>query len=139
MQITVNDLKTFYSDLGGRIVRKIIRRHILDFWPECKGLRLMGLGYAGPYLKPYIEEAERVFAVMPQSMSVHHWPIGERNLACLSNEAELPIETNSIDRIIVIHSLEFSDSIQETYNEIWRVLKSTGRLLVIVPNRQQTT
>lgn len=135
MQITVNDLKTFYADAIGQVVRRIIRAHVMDLWPECKGLRVMGFGFAGSYLKPYGQEAERTFTIMPRAMGVHHWPVGEKNLVCLADEGELPIETNSIDRIIVVHSLEFCDSIPDTYRELWRVLKSTGRLLVIVPNR----
>jgi SAM-dependent methyltransferase len=135
MQITVNDLKAFYDDLIGRIVRRIVRTHIRDVWPEGKGLRIMGLGYAGSYLKPYKDEAERVFTVMPRAMGAYQWPEGEKNCVVLSEEFDLPLETNSVDRIIVIHSLEFSNNIDETYAELWRVLKSAGRMIVIVPNR----
>lgn len=135
MHIGVSDLKTFYADLVGRIVRRIVRTHIHAFWPECKGLRMMGFGYASTYLKPYREEAEYTVAVMPKGMGVHHWPRGYKNMACLSDEYALPFETNSLDRVIVIHSLEFCDTINETYNELWRVLKSSGRMIVIVPNR----
>lgn len=135
MQITVNDLRSFYDELIGRIVKRVIRAHIRDVWPECKGLRMMGLGYAGSYLKPYAEEAERVFMVMPRPMGVYHWPEGNLNSVVLSEEYDLPLETNSVDRIIVIHSLEFSDSINETYADLWRVLKSSGRMIVVVPNR----
>ncbi len=135
MRIGVSDLKTFYADVVGRVVRRIIRTHIHALWPDCKGLRMVGFGYASTYLKPYKDEAERTIAVMPRAMGVHHWPRGEKNLACLTEEDELPFETNSVDRIIVIHSLEFCDSIDQTYSELWRILKSTGRMIVIVPNR----
>lgn len=135
MRINVSDLKTFYGDLIGRIVRRIVRTHIHALWPDCKDLRMVGFGYASTYLKPYKDEAERVIAVMPRSMGVHYWPRGDKNLTCLSEEYSLPLETNSVDRIIVIHSLEFCDTINETYTELWRVLKSTGRMIVIVPNR----
>ncbi|MEM6780420.1 MAG: methyltransferase domain-containing protein [Pseudomonadota bacterium] len=135
MRLTVSDLKTFYSEVRGRVVRNIIRTHIRALWPDCEGLRMMGFGYASTYLKPYKDEAERMVAVMPRAMGVHYWPRGEKNLACLSEENDLPFETNSIDRIIVIHSLEVCDNIDETYAELWRVLKSTGRMIVIVPNR----
>lgn len=135
MQIGVSDLKAFYSDLGGKIVRNIIRAHIHDFWPECKGQRVLGLGYANACLKLYEDEAERVVSVMPRDMGVHHWPYGKDNCACITEERDLPFETNSVDRIIIIHSLEFCDSISQTYDELWRILKSTGRMIVIVPNR----
>lgn len=135
MQIEIGDLKTFYAERTGRVVRRIIRAHIQDLWPDCKSMRMMGFGFAATYLKPYKDKAERVFSVMPRSMGVYYWPRNGDNLVCLSEEYNLPLETNSVDRIIVIHSLEFSDYVQPTYDELWRVLKSTGRMIVVVPNR----
>ena len=40
------DLKNFYNTLGGRIVRKVLRERILEFWPEgqAKDLRMVGMG-----------------------------------------------------------------------------------------------
>ena len=35
----------------------------------------------------------------------------------------------------MIHAVEYSERLQPNLQEIWRVLKSNGRLLVIVPNR----
>ena len=35
----------------------------------------------------------------------------------------------------MIHALEFMPDITPAFEEIWRVLKSNGRLLLIVPNR----
>lgn len=135
MHIEINDLKTFYAERAGRVVRRILRAHIKDFWPDCSGLRIMGFGFAGAYLKSFKLEAERVFAIMPSTMGVDYWPRNEQNLVCLSEEYNFPLETNSVDRIIVIHSLEFTDHLNPAYEELWRVLKSTGRMIVVVPNR----
>jgi SAM-dependent methyltransferase len=40
-----------------------------------------------------------------------------------------------VDRILLVHDVEFCEFLQPSLQEIWRVLKSTGRLLVVVPNR----
>jgi len=102
-------------------------------------MRIMGCGYATPFLRSFMDEAERVFAVMHAAGGAHYWPYhhypGEKNLVCLSEESELPIETNSLDRVLLIHDLEFSELLNEHLKEVWRVLKSNGRLLVVVPNR----
>ncbi len=132
------DLKAFYNGKAGRIVRRVMQERIREFWPDVRGLRIMGCGYATPYLRMFMEESERVFAVMPAAREAHHWPQAtpdEKNLVCLAEESELPIETASIDRVLMIHHLEFSELMQPALGEIWRVLKSNGRLLVIVPNR----
>ena len=137
MYRSVYDLKAFYNSRAGRMVRRILQERIREFWPDVHGLCVMGCGYATPYLRVFIEEAERSIALMPAGQGAHSWPQtgDEKNLACLSEEAELPIESNSVDRILLVHSLEFSEFLQPHLKEIWRILKSNGRLLVIVPNR----
>ncbi len=138
MTRSVYDLRVFYTSRIGRVVRRVLRERILEFWPDTKGLRVMGCGYATPYLRSFLEGSERVFAVMPGSMGAHCWPYkndGERNLVCLALESELPVETSSVDRILLVHNLEFAGSLHASLQEIWRILKPTGRLLVIVPSR----
>lgn len=97
----------------------------------------MGYGYALPYLRPFVQDAERVFNIMPASMGVHHWPDNPSfaNLACLAEEGDLPIETETVDRILMIHSLEYAEQSDVMLQELWRVLKSNGRMLIVVPNR----
>jgi SAM-dependent methyltransferase len=132
---TAYQLREFYKTLGGRIVRKLVRDRIEKIWPSIHGLRLIGGGYAVPYLKPAIEESERTVAVMFSSQGVHQWPDDMSNLTCLTDETDLPFETNSVDRILLIHSLEFTGFLQPAFEEFYRVLKSNGRILLVVPNR----
>ncbi|HEU4838304.1 MAG TPA: methyltransferase domain-containing protein [Micavibrio sp.] len=128
-------LRDFYKTLGGRIVRRLLREELLRLWPEAQGLRVLGGGYAVPYLKLYAEQSERTVAVMFSGQGVHYWPADGKNLAAIAHETDLPFETNSIDRILLIHSLEFTGFLKPAFEELWRVLKSNGRILVVVPNR----
>ncbi len=128
-------LRNFYKSLGGRIVRRLIRERLTAMWPDAKHLRILGAGYAAPYLKPYMDESERTICAMFTGQGVHHWPDDGENLTCLTDEADLPFETNSIDRILLIHSLEFTGFLKPAFEELWRVLKSNGRMIVVVPNR----
>ncbi len=130
------DLKEFYACKTGRLIRRILRSQILSFWPDAGKLRVLACGYAMPYMRPYLNDAERVIVQLPPMMDAHHWPDEGKNLVMLSSPVDLPIETNSIDRLLVVHGLEFSDNNpEEMFAEYWRVLKSTGRMIVIVPNR----
>lgn len=129
------DLKQFYNSFQGKVVRRLIRQKILNIWPDLKGLSLVGFGYAIPYLKPYQKQSERIAHMMPSQLGMQQWPVDGQNLVCVTQDASLPLETNSVDRMIIIHSLEYNDQPEETFDEIWRVLKSSGRVLVIVPNR----
>ncbi|MGB0719197.1 MAG: methyltransferase domain-containing protein [Bdellovibrionales bacterium] len=137
MHPSAYDLKSFYMTRSGRVVRRILNQHIQDLWPDTKGLRVLGCGYAVPYLMPFKDRCERSVAVMPAIGGAHHWPNakGDKNLVCLSEQSALPFETNSIDRILMIHDLEYREWLEPNFQELWRVLKSSGRLLVVVPNR----
>lgn len=133
------DFRGFYNSREGRVVRRILQGRIHAFWPDVKNLRLMGAGYATPYLRGFKDGAERVFAVMPAEQGAHPWPYNyngdEKNLVALAGDDALPVETNSLDRVLLIHDLEYAELPQSSLREVWRVLKSSGRLLVIVPNR----
>jgi len=142
------DLKEFYESVQGRVVQRILRQHIRQLWPDVRGQRVIGLGYAAPYLRPFLGEAARVVALMPMQQGAVFWPSegdGERRarplngpvhgLVGICDETELPIETNSVDRLLVIHTLNSAESMHAVLQEAWRVLSGQGRLLMIVPNR----
>jgi len=59
-----------------------------------------------------------------------------RNLAALSQEDALPLPDLSMDRILLVHSLEYSEQLRATLREVWRVMADGGRLVVVVPNRR---
>ncbi|MBX2834092.1 MAG: class I SAM-dependent methyltransferase [Micavibrio sp.] len=135
MQSDIYDLKAFYTSKVGRVVRRVMQERIRRFWPDMKGYRLLGGGYAVPYLRSYKAESERTLVMMTPDQGCTHWPHDEKNCVFLSNSAQLPIETNSVDRVILMHDLEYSSTPANDLDEIWRVLKSNGRALIIVPNR----
>lgn len=129
------DLKEFYDGLHGRVVQRLLRQHLRRFWPDVKGQRVVGYGYATPYLKPWVAEAERIVALMPQQQGAIYWPPEERGLVSLCDEGELPIETNSVDRMLIIHGVQGFENLDSILREAWRVLTGQGSLLLVVPNR----
>lgn len=129
------DLKEFYDTLQGRVVQRIIRQHLRHFWSDVKGQRTLGIGYAAPYLRPFIGEAERVACLMPMQQGAIFWPPEGRGLVAVCDEAELPIETNSVDRLLIVHAMSGPENIDAILREAWRVLAGQGRLVMIVPNR----
>jgi SAM-dependent methyltransferase len=136
MLVDVVDLRDFYRSRLGQVARRQLRVRIRKVWPDVTGMRVLGLGFATPYLRPFLGGAERVFALMPASQGVLPWPIGEKNLVALADEGELPLQDYSIDRVLLMHGLEFSERSRALLNEVWRVLAGGGRLLVLVPNRR---
>ncbi len=128
-------LKNFYNSRKGHIVHSVLEHQIRRFWSGVHPKKLLGYGYALPYLSPYHQENNYVFNLMPAQLGVHGWPSQGANLVGLHQESDLPLETNSVDFVLMMHGLEFLDDPEEAFTEVWRVMKSTGRLLIIVPNR----
>ena len=132
----VGDLKQFYDREIGHTARHLLRLRIRSLWPDLTGQRLLGIGYAIPYLRQFLGEAERIGAVMPAAQGVMPWPRDGAGMAVLSDETELPFQDNSIDRVLLVHALESSEHPGDMLKECWRVLAGGGRLLLVVPNRR---
>lgn len=135
MYPTSYELKAFYNSNHGRVIRHVLQNRVKDVWPSLKGKRILAYGYATPYLRPYLDESERCFALMPSSRGAVPWPPERNNLVGITNSDQLPIETESIDNIIIFHALEYGSLDDNTLAEMWRTLKSTGRIIVAAPNR----
>ena len=136
MRTDVVDLRDFYETSMGHVAQRMIRRRMRALWPDVKGQRVLGLGYATPLLRPILGEAERVAAAMPAGQGVLHWPPEGPNRVMLVDEAELPLPDVAVDRLLLVHALEHSEQIRPLLRECWRVLASGGRMLVVVPNRR---
>ena len=134
MQLDAGNLVDFYQSEVGQAARRMIVRRLKLLWPECKGLRVLGYGFAVPYLKSFLGEAERVVALMPAQAGVVAWPAG-RPLTVLGEESALPFADAMFDRILVVHGLEGADAARVLLRQLWRVLAPEGRLLVVAPNR----
>lgn len=135
MHLEVGELQSFYDGPTGRMSRRLIREQLREVWPSVRGLSVLGLGFATPYLQPFQSEAERVVALMPAQQGVTAWPGQAGNLVALADETNLPLPDASIDRVIVAHVLETSESLRPLLRQIWRVLTPAGRIVVVAPNR----
>jgi SAM-dependent methyltransferase len=136
MYLDVVDLRAFYAEHLGQVAAGLIGARLRKHWPSLKGERLLGMGYATPYLPALADGTERTIAFMPAVQGVVNWPPEGPNAAALVADDALPLPDAMIDRVLVIHSLEMSESPREQLREIWRVLAPGGRVLVVVPNRR---
>ena len=136
MSIDVVDLRNFYGQRLGAVARHFVSRGIRKRWADARGLRLLGVGYATPYLGPFREEAERTLAFMPAAQGVVKWPTMRPALSTLVDELELPLPDAAVDRMLLVHALEMSQDATALLREIWRVLAPSGQLLAVVPNRR---
>lgn len=136
MNVDIVDLREFYNSTLGRLAEHSISMALAPLWPRLPDERLVGLGYTVPYLDRFRPDTERTFAFMPAGQGAVNWPVGELSATALVFEEELPLPDSSIDRLLMVHSLEFTENPRETLKEVWRVLAPGGRLVIVAPNRR---
>jgi SAM-dependent methyltransferase len=136
MKADIVDIRTFYATMLGRITERAIARAIGALWAPVAQERLLGLGYALPWLDRLGADAERVIAFMPARQGATPWPVGAPSATALVFEDELPLPDASMDRILVVHALEHAENPRDMLNELWRVLTPGGRVVIVVPNRR---
>jgi len=136
MHADIVDLRQFYHSPLGKLAEFSISMALSSVWARLPEERLVGLGFAIPYLDRFKPDTERTFAFMPAGQGAINWPPGQLSNTALIFDEELPLPDSSIDRILMVHSLEFAENPRETLKEMWRVLAPGGRLVVVVPNRR---
>ena len=136
MHVDVLELRTFYYRTKlGRAAQRAIRDQVTTLWPDAKGQSVAGFGFSAPLLRPYLADARRVIALMPGQQGVMPWPTGQPNVSVLCEETLWPLESDSMNKLIVMHALETSEQPIALLDECYRVLAPEGRGLFIVPNR----
>ena len=134
MPLDSTELEAFYESRMGQVARRLISRRLREQWPDISGQRLLGFGYATPYLRSF-SEAERALAVMPEAQGAVPWGAEGRVQTALVNEHSLPFPDAAFDCLLIVHGLEAVESLRPTLRELWRVLTSEGRLIVVAHHR----
>lgn len=136
MSVDVVDLASFYDTPLGGVACRLVGRVLGRIWEERRGARLLGLGYATPYLPALAGGCERALAFMPAAQGVMHWPAPARSASALADPLMMPLPDSSIDRVLVVHALETVASPGELLHEIARILAPAGRVILVCPNRR---
>ncbi len=136
MHSDIVDLRSFYASPLGSLAERSITMALSAIWVNVPNERLVGLGYTLPWLERFGADAERALAFMPATQGAVVWPAAGPVATALVFDEELPLVDASIDRMLLVHSLEHAENPRETLNEIWRVLSPAGRVVIVVPNRR---
>lgn len=131
MQVDILDLKNFYHHSLGTHVRKAIAHALQELEVNLDDKATLCYGYAIPYLS----ETDASFGFMPAAQGIMAWP-SKKNKNALVYENALPLASQSVNTIVVIHGFEFCHFPEAFLKECWRVLKPEGRVILIVPNRR---
>lgn len=140
MWLDIIDLREFYASPMGRTVRRLIGQRLRALWPaqsaSVPGQRMLGLGFATPFLNLFEGEASHIVAAMPAGQGVMSWPEPSANRVALTDERALPFPDRMFDRLVLVHCVEGCPDLRAMMRECWRVLADGGRLVVVVANRR---
>ena len=138
MRLDVIELQEFYngSELG-RTTKELINRVLGTKIETDVGSLTIGFGFACPFLeKKFTEGEDKDFLLlMPSEQGVVSWPEKSKSVSALVDEVSWPVNTSSADLILISHGLEVSDNQDLLLQEVRRVLKDSGKLVILVPNR----
>ena len=89
MRRSIEDLRTFYGEPAGALVRRLLARRLDDAWGEAVNCDVLGIGYATPWLDAFVG-ARRLVAAMPGGQGVEHWPSVGKNRTVLVDDRACP-------------------------------------------------
>ena len=135
MRQNVRDLETFYASRLGRAANNMVLRRLSTIWPDLTGRDVLGYGYCYPYLTPYLTDAKRVVQAMPGSMGALAQRSPRGVMTCLTETTALPFEDGQFDNVLVAHGVEEVVMVPELLQELWRITRPEGKVIVIAPNR----
>lgn len=118
------DLRHFYKTPLGYQCQYFLGKYVKIFSQKAQQSGIIGYGL------PYISTIpEVVFSTLPVQQGID---FNQKNM-CLSHLDCLPLKDNCLDFLLVVHCFEFYERPLVFLQEIKRVLKDQGTLVIIVP------
>jgi len=130
MRRSIDELRSFYGDPKGALVRRILAAQLELAWGTADNCDVLGIGYATPWLGAFTG-ARRVIAAMPGGQGAEAWVAAARNRTVLVDDRALPFASGLFDRILLVHALEEADDAQALLNEASRLLSPSGRIIIV--------
>jgi SAM-dependent methyltransferase len=136
MHCDIVALRSYYATSAGKLAERMIGTALLGLVRSHPNERVLGFGYALPWLERFAANAERTLAFMPAGQGAYPWPKGQPCRTALVFEEDLPLPDSAVDTVLMVHALEHAQSPQDSLAEFWRVIAPNGRLIIIVPSRR---
>lgn len=136
MSVDVVDLREFYATPLGRRAAESITAALRRNGGLPSDIDVVGLGYPAPLFNALLESKDKAIILMPSRQGAVQWPLGATCRTALAEDDELPLATNSVQCVVVVHVLENTFDPIHVLDEIWRVLVPEGKLILIATNRR---
>ena len=132
MLYDVGRIDTFYNGARGQVVAKLLREDLSDIWRMSKTESNLAVGF--PFY--FFPEGSICPVLMPAEIGGMAWAQKKEIYTAIIDSNSWPLESDSIDCILITHALEFVPDQHSFLSEAGRVLKSAGKLIIMVPHRR---
>lgn len=134
MRRDVTEIRSFYASPLGVTATRLVGARLTDAWGSTAGQDVLGVGYAAPWLAG-MRNARRTVCAMPSAQGAESWPLAARCRTALVEDDALPFPTGFFDRVLAVHALEEAADALALVCELGRVLKPSGRLVLVAAGR----
>lgn len=136
-----NMLFQFYRSPLGKTVRRLVTRQLEKIYTPGATANhdtrvSAGIGYARPYMKLLSPHSGHQIVLQFSGYHLRSWPKGKPSRLAEVDDSNMPLLSSSLNDVLMIHGLEVSVSPVALLDEIWRLLKGSGRLTVVLPHRR---
>ena len=136
MYQSCEEFRKFYYTRSGWVIKRILQANLKRYTGGSnKDETSLGVGYALPYMRVLTETAHTQFAMISSQFGEALWPRFSKNKTASVTTTQMPVASGSVDLILGTHFLEFSEYPEYALQELYRILKGEGRVLLLVPNR----
>ena len=131
MLYDVGKIDAFYNSTRGQMVARLLNKELLKIWTPSNKTSNLVVGF--PSIFP---ERSAMFPVlMPSEIGGMPWESESVVYSALIDSTSWPLESDSVDYVLITHALEFILDKNGFLLEASRVLRSAGKLIMIVPHR----
>ena len=131
MLYDVGKIDAFYNSTRGQMVARLLNKELFKIWTPSNKTSNLVVGF--PSIFP---ERSAMFPVlMPSEIGGMPWESENVVYSALIDSTSWPLESDSVDYVLITHALEFILDKNGFLLEASRVLRSAGKLIMIVPHR----
>ncbi|GAN53705.1 methyltransferase domain-containing protein [Tanticharoenia sakaeratensis] len=126
----------FYAGPHGALTRTLLVERLRRMLPPLGARRVLGLGFASPYLDQLDCDPLRTVSGRPDNpLTRITAQYAGSAMECAIDETALPFDDLSIDLVLAVHAVELMRDPRESLRAIWKVLADDGFLVLVLPNR----
>lgn len=125
MEYSLRAMELWFQHLPGSLLLELERKALENWFSQCTGTHCLQIG--GPSDLRLIESAHYSHKTYLSS----HFASAHRAPRIQSSLGALPIVSGSIDSVVLIHLLEFSESPEQLLEETYRILAPEGQFILL--------